>query len=87
MAVGFRHVEHRCLDVAATGGAHHTGVYQGVYTGGAPQRRHPVLAAGGKEGRRRLSQSYICRFPVTRGSPAQARGGRDPLRGGACEEN
>ena len=55
MAVGFSHVEHRGLHVMATaGGADDTRIHKGVNAGGATERRHPVLAAGGKEGRERL---------------------------------
>lgn len=60
VAVGFSHVEHRGLRLlAAAGGADDARIHQRVYAGGAPERRRPVLAAGGKEGRRRLTQGVI----------------------------
>lgn len=52
VAVGLRHVEHRGLGlVAAGGGADDARIHQRVYTGGAAERRRPVLAAGGREER------------------------------------
>lgn len=82
MPIGFGHVKHRRLPLAAAGGADDASINEGVYASCAAERRRPVLTVGGKEGRVRL------KYGITRvrGPPVAYSGLSSPAeQGKGCE--